>query len=365
MDLAPATKTRRTQLKRFRIARWVICGAFLAFAISAPIHFSAAQLSPEIIGRVEGLDFTVEPSPGAPPPAADAANQLTSGSRIIVRSGQARIVLQDGAEILICGAARLQLLKSGEAITVALDYGTLRVHVESASPVAIYTPQVIATTVAVGGARDATIGLDQDGRMCIRAALGAVRIQQQFGDQTLLVPQLGMLSLSGSQIAPVSSFASGCTCNLDAARLYRPRVEVTVGAISRSGSNTGAQTPAEANARNSSVPAPNAPAARNGSGAAAPVPPVVDDVTDRFLMPALRFDASSPGPPPDTGADTILLVRTAVVHGEVVYRGTIVPGKNQPTKMLSARADAGASQPSPRPGVMARIGGFFRKLFGG
>ena len=227
MNVAPATTMRPKQVKRFQHVRMLISGAFLALAIAAPFHFSAAQLSPEIIGRVEGLDFSVDPAPGAPQVAGDASNQLTSGSRIVVRSGQARIILQDGAEILICGAARLQLLKSGEAMTVALDYGTLRVHVESASPIAIYTPQVIATTVAVGGARDATIGLDQDGHMCIRSALGAVRVQQQFGDQTLLVPQFGTLSLSGSQIAPTSQSATGCTCNLDAAKLYPPHVEVT------------------------------------------------------------------------------------------------------------------------------------------
>ncbi len=365
MSLTPKT-TRRLKPKRLTFhTRWLVCGALLAVAIAAPHYFSAAQLPSEIIGRVEGLDFTVEPATGAPLVGGDAANQLTSGSRILVRSGQARIILQDGAEILICGATRLQLLKSDGAITIALDYGTLRLHIENASPIAVYTPQVIATTIAVGGARDATIGLDQDGRMCIRAALGAVRVQQQFGDQTLLVPQFGALSLVGSQIAPVLASASGCTCNLDAAKLYPPHVEVAVGAVGRPGPGTSSQTSAPTGARNSPMPSLNSPSARNGPSGNAPSPPVVDEPVYKVLMPPLRFDASSPEPPTDASADTIVLVRTAVVHGEVVYTGSVVPSKNHGARTLTAQADPVIALQSARPGLIARIGGFFRKLFGG
>jgi hypothetical protein len=346
-------------------SRWLFCGLFLALAIAAPIHFFGAQLPQEIVGNIEGLDFTIEPPPGAPPSTGEAERQLVSGSRIIVRSGQARIVLQDGSEILICGAARLQLLKASGAITIALDYGTLRMHAESATPLAVYTPQVIATTIAIGPARDATISLDEDGRMCIRAALGAVRVQQQFGDQTLLVPQFGALSLVGSQIMPVSASAPGCTCNLDAAKLYPPHVEISVGALGRPGSNTGSQPPATPSARNSTAPPPNTSPIRNGGDTNVSVPPVVEEPVYKVLMPALRFDASEPEPLPDPGADTIMLVRTAVVHGEVLYRGSVVPGKNHATKLLAAQANPVSASQSARPGLMARIGGFFRKLFGG
>jgi hypothetical protein len=358
-----ATKTFKP-VNFIRYSRWFVSGAFLALAIAAPIHFWGAQLPQEIVGRVEGLDFTVERPPGAPPATGEAEDQLVSGSRIFVRSGQARIVLQDGAEILICGEARLQLLKAGGAITIALDYGTLRMHVESATPLAVYTPQVIATTIAIGRARDATVGLDQDGHMCIRAALGAVRVQQQFGDQTLLIPQFGALSLAGSQITPISASAPGCSCNLDAAKLFPPHVEISVGALGRPGSNTVSPPPATANARNSAVPPVNAPPARSG-GSEDVVPPTVEEPVYKVLMPALRFDASSPEPVPDPSADTIMLVRTAVVHGEVVYRGSVVPGKNRATKLLAAQADPVSAPQSARPGLMARISGFFRKLFGG
>ncbi len=365
MSHGPRTADRPKPANRFRHVRWLVCGAFLALAIATPFHFLAAQPSPEFIGRIEGLDFTVEPPPGAPPLTGEAANQLTSGSRIVVRSGQARIILQNGSEILVCGAARLQLLMSGDALTIALDYGTLRAHVESASPLAIFTPLVIATTVAVGGARDATIDLNQDGQMCIRAGQGAVRVQQQFGDETLLVPQFGMLSLSGSQVTPVSESSSGCTCNLDAAKLYPSRLDVTIGAIASPGSGANSDALPAASTRKSPVPQPNVPAPRGGGQENVVAPPSVDGPIYKVLMPALRFDASSPEPPSAPSAETILLVRTAVVHGAVVYRGSVVPGKNHETKTLAARADTSSASPSNRPGVLAKIGGFFRRLFGG
>jgi hypothetical protein len=243
---------------------------------------------------------------------------------------------------------------SRDSLTVALEFGTVRMYIASASPVAVFTPQVIATTVAVGGARDATIGLDKDGKMCIRAGLGAVRVQQQFGDQTLLVPQFGALTLSGSQISPVAAFVSGCTCNLEAAKLYPPHVEVAVGATAPAGNS----------ARNSPVPPPNATSAKN-SYQSEVVPPSVGEPVFKVLMPPLRFDSSSPEAPDAPSAETILLVRTAVVHGEVVYRGSIAPGKNRDTKPVTAQANSSAAAPPSQPGVFSKIGGFFRKLFGG
>jgi hypothetical protein len=354
MSHAPCATERMSPAHRYRLARWLLCGAFLALAMSSPLHSFAAQLSPEFIGRIEGLDFTVEPPPGSPPIAGEATNQLTSGSRVVVRSGQARIVLHEGDEILICGAARLQLLMANGSLTIALDFGTLRMYVASTAPVAVFTPQVIATTVAIGGARDATIGLDKDGRMCIRAGLGAVRVQQQFGDQTLLVPQYGALSLSGAQVSPVATFASGCTCNLEAAKLYPPHLEVTVGAIG----------PPAKSARGSQVPSPTATASKGGSQANV-VPPSVSEPVYKVLMPPLRFDASSPDALSDPSAETILLVRTVVVHGEVVYRGSVAAGKSNQKKLVTTQVNTNSDPPPSQPGVFSRIGGFFRRLFGG
>jgi hypothetical protein len=199
-------------------------GLFGTIPALALVFFGAvgtrAQTTREFVGRVEGHDFVVENSIGEPVPAGEQANLLSSGNRLVVRSGQARILLEGGGDILICGAAQLDLLKSQGSITIALDHGTLHVHVKKSDPVSVFTPLVLATTVAIGGGeRDVTVGLEQSGQMCIRAISGAVRVGQQLSGESLLVPQFGGLTLSGAQINAVSASAPGCTCEADAARL--------------------------------------------------------------------------------------------------------------------------------------------------
>jgi len=350
---------------RFRYSRWLLCGALLAVAVSSPPRCNA-QGSPEIIGRIDGLDFSVESPPGAQPVSGELAAHLASGGRVAVRSGQARVTLQDGSEILICGAARMQFLKAQDSLTIALDYGVVRVHAEGSLPIAVYTPLVVATTVAIGGgARDATIGLDQAGKMCIRAATGAVRVQQQFGDQTLLVPQSGALTLADAQVSPILPAASDCACNLDAAKLFPPHLEVTTGAISLPGSKTGARPAPSGISSNTPIVPPPVANPKGSSNAEAVAPPSVEEPIYKILMPALRFDASAPDPPPDASAETFLLVRTAVVHSEVVYRGTIVPGKKKETLTVAAQANPPNASTQGKPGFFAKIGGFFRRIFGG
>src|SRR5580704_7797319 len=144
------------------LLRFIAVLAVVVLALIAPAHLGA-QISPEVVGRVEGQDFTVEAQPGLPLPSNASSGVLTSGSRLIVRAGEARISLSGGGEIIICGAARLQLLKSQGALTVALDYGTLRIRVDDAESLSIFTPQVTATPIAIGGgARETTIGLEQN-----------------------------------------------------------------------------------------------------------------------------------------------------------------------------------------------------------
>ncbi len=203
---------------------------FFRAAIALALTFSAtavlrAQGNRELVGRVEGHDFVVENSIGEPVPAGELAEKLSSGNRLVVRSGQARIILEGGGDILICGAAQLELLKAQGAITIALDHGTLRVHVKKFDPISVFTPLVLATTVAIGGGeRDVTVGLEKTGEMCIRAKSGAVRVGQQLSGESLIVPQFGGLTLSGGQINAVSASAPGCTCEADTIKLSPPRV---------------------------------------------------------------------------------------------------------------------------------------------
>src|SRR5207244_7706186 len=67
-------------------------------------------------------------------------------------------------------------------------------------PLTIYTPLIQAQTVAIGnGPRDALVGFDSSGAMCIRANLGAIRVEQQLTGQSVISRRPAMFSsLTGS-----------------------------------------------------------------------------------------------------------------------------------------------------------------------
>ena len=315
-----------------------------------------AQTTRELVGRVEGHDFVVENSIGEPVPAGEQANVLSSGSRQVVRSGQASILLEGGGDILICGAAQIDLLKSQGSITIALNHGTLRVHVKKSDPVAVFTPLVLATTVAIGGGeRDVTVGLEQSGQMCIRAISGAVRVGQQLSGESLLVPQFGGLTLSGAQINAVSASAPGCTCEADAARLAPSRANVTQ-QIPGANITVGETLP------QFSAQQIGTPLQQTSSAADVNVPPVIDESPLSVLMPPLVFNASNPDEPPDATLETVALARSVRIHEDTTVHGTVEPKgniANAPAAKRTSNANA------DRSGVFAKIGGFFRKLFGG
>jgi hypothetical protein len=328
----------------------------LAFAFSAAPGIRG-QGTRELVGHVEGHDFVVENSLGEPMPPGELSEFLSSGNRLVVRSGQARILLDGGGEILICGAAQLDILKAQGAITIALDHGTVRVHVKKSDPVSIFTPLVLATTVAIGGGeRDVTVGLEQSGQMCIRAKSGAVRVGQQLSGENLLVPQFGGLTLSGAQINAVSASAPGCTCEADATRLAPPRAIMNQAA------------PGENIAIVNSQPTFNkaqiaAPLAQASSSVDAGTPPVLDESALSVLMPPLVFSASNPDEPSDPALETVALARSVRVRDDTIIRGTVEPKGNYTNVPPPRKTSDGNS--AEHSGVFSRIGGFFRKLFGG
>jgi hypothetical protein len=326
--------------------------ALLAFGATG-IH---AQTSHEIVGRVEGRDFTVENAAGTVAGAGELAGILTSGARLVVRSGQARILLEGGGDVVICGAAELQVLKAQGSLTIALDYGTLRVHVKKSDPVSVFTPLVLATTVSIGeGERDVTVGLEQTGLMCVRAKSGAVRIAQQLSGESLLVPQFGGLTLSGGQLNAVSSLAPGCTCDADSTKLAPWRPSVTQPTVV-------ASAPV-------SDPSPDLsqhhlignPRPQSASPSIVGAPPAVNGPIYTAIMPPFVFNAENPDAPPEPELETIALVRSVRVREDTIIRGTVEPRGNSVNLIASKKSSVSGADHS---GVMASIGRFFRKLFG-
>jgi hypothetical protein len=267
-------------------------------------------------------------------------------------------VLAEGGEIGVCAPAHFSLLKSGGAITLALDYGKVHARLDHAVPLTFYTPMIVATPIAIGnGPRDSTLGLDTSGSMCVLAERGAVRIELQLTGQTLLVPQSGEIGFAGGQLETLHDNLGGCRCEAQAARTAPPPgprpLELSV------------PVPAK-------LSLPSKPSEKTGTAETrdAPNTPVVEEPIYKVLMPALMFDASKPMPPPDPSPEMILLVRRVRVRPAVVFRGR-VEAPPTPPPVITAQAQSPPAPPlraaedQPRKKevtLTAWIKNFFRRL---
>src|SRR5271163_3753547 len=130
---------RQTSCPRFLfgLANALLASALILLSASA---LRAQQGAANVIGRVEGNDISVEGGAGA----ANLDNgglangggngQLSSfsvsnGSVVTVHVGQGRMALAAGGQIDICGPAKFTVLESGGAITLALNFGRMRVQI--------------------------------------------------------------------------------------------------------------------------------------------------------------------------------------------------------------------------------------------
>jgi hypothetical protein len=305
------------------------------------------QNMPVIVGRIEGDDLEVKTVTNAGVEIDAGQTVVASGSDVTVRSGHALLLLDAGGEISICGPAHFTLVKSTGAITLALDYGRVHPSLDSPETFTIYTPSVVATPVAIAGARrDATLGLGQDGEMCILTARGAMRVEPQFAGQSLIVPQGGVVNFSGGQIESLRSDASSCSCDFPRARMEPPRPSPSreIGVLSH-------------------------PLQPNPTKPDAPTPPALSqEPVYTVIMPPLSFDASSPAPPPDPSPETILLVREIRMRPAVVFHGHVNPAPAQTTLSASAAlpppTPAVEHQANLQPSLLTRVRNFFQKLAG-
>lgn len=308
----------------------------LVLFLSAISTFGQA---PEVIGRIEGEAFTARGQVSIAQDGGRSVTTLLSGSEVAVASGHARLTLAEGGEIDICGPAQLSLLKSGGAITLALSYGRVHVRVSAELPLQIYTAMVTASPVSVGGKpRDAVIGLDAGGEMCVYAAHGAVRLENQFSGQRVLVPQLGEVSVPGGQIESVREATGGCRCEIPIAKKESPEL-------------------------------PKAP------DPAAPVRAHVQEKRDALkkeegpvftaVMPPLTFSAESPAPPPLPRPQMIQLIRGVRLQ-PTVYSGRVErAGQARQSPQQTATAASEQAQPEAvKVGFGTRFKNFFRRLFG-
>ena len=282
----------------------VLAGAALC-AFAGCVARADSPPSPDTVGTIIGDSISVQG-----PMSVDSTNGqfrtiLRSGSDVQVKSGQAHIDLVEGGNITICGPAHFSVLKSGGALTIALDSGTIHAHIDSQPTLTIYTAQIQAHSVAIGGgAQDTLVGLDAAGTMCIRANKGAVRIEQQLTGQSLLVPQNGDVSIANGQLESLQTTAGHCACEL---QLTAKPADAVITEVSALASTDDLKKKA---------------AAPKPAKSATPAPTESSEPVYQVFMPPLQYDAKAKVQQ-EYDPKLILLVRRARVRPTLIFQGKV------------------------------------------
>ena len=316
---------------------------------------------------------------------------IFNGSVVTVHTGKAKLTFADGGTVDICGPAKVTILQSGGAMTLALSIGRMHLQLPAGAPVRVFTPTIIATPIDIGGAgRDITLGLDLNDSLCVLATSGALRLEQQFTGEGLIVPQSGDFLIASGRLVPTAGVSGNCNCEGMQARSAPlppttpniPVMGVTSAAeLKMPDATATAPAPAAADAKNQELPAaqPNVqlrvlakedevhPLPQAGKNAAPSEPPPTAMPIYKIIMPPLGFSATSPTRPEDEpGLDAVLLVRTVHVEPEYEFSGHV---DAPPLVPASARADSeNGSQGKTKAPKEQKSGGFWsglKRLFGG
>jgi hypothetical protein len=333
---------RRARL--FAVVYLVVCASFFVAAATTP-----DQPLGDAVGLIEGEDIAVTGPMSVEVAGGQAKTILRSGSDVRVKSGQARISLVEGGQISICGPAHLSVLKSGGAVTVALDSGAIHGRLEREPALSVYTAQIQGQPVAIGDEpRDFLVGFESAGVMCVRTYRGAMRLEQQLSGQSVMVPQGGDVTLANGQIDALGNGTGHCHCELQMAKapvVPLPRNEMPPTTMESARGET---------ARNS-----------GDAGEAGEKPSKREEPIYTVDMPPLRFDASAKvQPEPDPRL--MVIVRRVRVRPTLIFQGrvegeTVTTAVATPPPVRNAPANAA---PAPAQGsVVDRLRSFFRKLW--
>jgi hypothetical protein len=301
------------------------------------------------VGAIEGDAIAVTGPMSVENLNGSVATVLHSGSDVRVKSGTARINLVEGGQIAICGPAHFSVLKSGNSLTIALDTGTIHAHIERSPVLTMYTPQIQAQPVAIGGGpQDTTVGFDASGAMCVRTNRGALRLEQQLTGQNILVPQGGSVFLANGQIDSLrTDTGEHCACELQVAEAAPPEVSRMA-------------TAEEVRHRVDDVK-PNVPTVQPSK----PVAPKQEPIYQVFVPP-LIFNANSKVQP-EVDPRMIMMIRRVRVRPTLIFQGKVegdvVPVKAPAPIPPPAAAPPAAPPPVKTASLTERVRNFFRKLW--
>ena len=339
----------RAIFQLYRICMAALLGAVILLGSAG--FAGAQQAPPGSVGRIEGNDISVDSGTPASLGTAMASPSMfvANGGVITVHSGQARLMLASGGQIEICGPAKLTVLESSGAITIALNFGRVRSELPAATKLKIFTPSIIATPIDIGGApRDIAVGLSLDDSLCVLATSGALELEHQFTGEKLIVPQTGEFFLAGGQLLPIAGTPGSCQC-----AEMETSVRVAPAPLASSGPLASPRTaPSEAMLTApplvaSAAPPGTAPAAPKANARApetnvtysvlghanesrpvvaapkntVPSAPAVT-VPEYTAVSPLTYSAADPSPP-DPSPDLVLLIRTARVDPDWEFNGRV------------------------------------------
>lgn len=336
---------------------------FLGAALLVPTFARTDQPSYDTVGAIEGEAISVQGPLNIEVAEGRTRTILRSGSDVRVNSGHARIDLIEGGEISICGPAHFSVLKSVNLLTLALDTGVIHAHIERQPALTIYTAQIQAKPFAIGETpQDTVVGFDPTGEMCIRAEGGAIRVEQQLGTQTIVVPQGGDVLITNGQLETLRSGAGHCSCELQLAKaLPPPSLETEVSRLATR------QEIQKAN-KEAAKPAP-------GAAPASPKSTEKDGPVYQVYMPPLAYDANAKVQRDYFDPQLIVLVRRVRVRPALIFQGSVrdapVIRKNTPPAAPAKPAQPLALQtlqaqqknPPTNNSILVRIRAFFRSLF--
>jgi len=353
-----------------RHRRWRRASLFAGLGVlllaAATILMAAASDQPgdDHVGVIEGENIAINGPMIVESVAGQIKTVLRSGSEVRVKTGQAKISLAEGGQISICGPAHLSLLKSGGTLTLALDSGVIHVRVDREPALAIYTPQIQGSAVAVGDSpRDLLVGFESPSVMCIRTFRGALHIQQQFGDESVMIPQGGDVSLTNGQLQTLRNGEGHCQCELQIAKTAPlPSIPAT---SSSSPSADNAAPSADDGAQVLSPASKEAPAPTTES------PAPKDDRIYQVDMPPLVYDASKKiQTEPDPRI--MLIVRRVRVRPTLIFQGRVEAPPEKPAAPVDPTPHAVSAGPvaapakktaAPQPSFGERVHSFFRNLW--
>ena len=377
--------------------RWGIPSAVgLAFLSVTLLAVAARSDNPpdDAVGTIEGDAIALQGPMTVEVVHGQIKTVLRSGNDIRVKSGQARLDLVEGGKIAICGPAHLSVLKSGGSLTLALDTGIIRIHIEKQPAVTIYTAQIQAKPIAIGeSAQDALIGFDAPGVMCVRATSGAIRLEQQLTGQSVIVPQGGDIIVNNGALEGLQNTTGHCACEMQLAKIDSLPPEMSRLATTEEIRQREAEAKTEAKKEPpTTVPGKPAaperlsnseklPAVVKPSAAEKAPPPSVEKLPGaekapeakqspvyQVFMPPLAYDARAAAQRDDFDPKLILLVRRVRVRPTLIFQGRV--NGDPVAKAVATAKPAGprpsASAPAAQPkddSVVGRVRAFLRNLF--